>query len=261
MSDNKIYSPIIVCGVARSGTTFICNLLNEHPDIAMSDEFFIYKTPSVVKFFHEWSTAHPTLSGRANTDVRKAFIMRMLWFYSSQDHIQKKGLTSKRFGNKTPGAEHYIDFYDDVFKNNLPLYVYTLREGKSVFLSVRNTDWGRKAHINGQLNRYIDSIKAIETFQKIHPERVLILQLDRIEPTYESRLKEIRKLLDFIDEKPVDEILRFVERWEPAHTTKQVRRKDPESIQKSLSDDELKLLFNHKEYQNILRKYGYELSS
>lgn len=258
MSKHRKQSPIIICGSARSGTTFIRNLLNEHPDIAVSDEYFLYKTPSIVKFFKEWSAAIPILADRGDPGGRKADLMRMLWFYSSQENLLEKGLTSRRYGNKTPGAKHFIDFYDYVFENNPPLYVYVLRQGKSVFLSVRNTDWGKKVHISGQIRRYVDSVKAIENFQKWNPERAFIIQLDKIEPTHEARLKETHRLLDFIEEKPVAEILRYAKTCKPAHTTKQVRRKDPETIQKHFSEGELKILANHKEYQSILKKYGYE---
>ena len=252
------FSPIIVCGAARSGTTFIWRLLDSHPEIAMSDEFFIYKTPSLVPFFQEMNTAFDSLVNRGDLGTRKAQIMRMLWFYTSNEHGMKKGMTARRYGNKTPGAEHYISFYDDVFEKYPPLYIYILRKGKDLFLSVRNTEWGKNANINGLTKRYIDSIKTIEAFQNMSPETLFMLQLDKISQNEEDRLRMTKRLLDFIGEEIVEEMMPFLKAWKPAHTTQDVRRKDPDSILKKLPKKDIEFLKHHKEYQDLMRKYGYK---
>lgn len=163
----------------------------------MSDEFFIYKTPSLITWFQEMTKAFDTLDNRFDNQddwgTRKMQIMRLFWFYTSKSHHIEKGLTARRFGNKTPGVEHYIEFYDNIFEKNPPLYIYVLREGKKVFLSTLNMDWGKNAHIKGQLKRYLDSIAIIETYQQKHLGRVYILQPDKIEPTYEARVWKRQK--------------------------------------------------------------------
>jgi hypothetical protein len=250
-------NPIIVCGIARSGTTFARDLLHAHPDIAMSDEFFLYKIPSIIPMFTELATAFETLHSRGDWNERKAQIMRMLWFYTSQSQRMEEGMNARRFGNKTPGAEHYIEFYDSIFDANSPLYVYLLRQGEKVFLSRYNVDWGNIPPIRGQLKRYLNSISVIEAYQEVHPDRVYILQLDRITPTFEARLEETQKLLAFLGEHLVDEMLPFISTWKPVQTTAQVRRKDPQSTIRELPQEDKRVLYSNDEYNRYMAKYGY----
>lgn len=251
-------NPIIVCGMARSGTTFILELLNAHPDIAISFEYFIYKTPSLISWFQEMNAVFNTPGTQGDWITLKGQIMRMLWFHISQHHRVEKGMTARRFGNKTPGAEHYIEFYDDVFEKNPPLYVYVLREGKKVFLSTLNMDWGKNAHIKGQLKRYLDSVAIIEAFKKQHSERVYILQLDKIEPTYEARLEETKKLFAFIGEEVVDEMLPFIMAWIPEHSTDALQFNDSQLIIKELPPEYENFLNENEMYQQLMEKYGYK---
>lgn len=144
----------------------------------MSDEFFLYKTPSLLRFFREFDEVRSPLLAQEERKFRKEKMLKMLWFYAGREERLEKSRAARRFGNKTPGAEHYIDFHDDVFKVHSPLYVYVLRRGEDVFLSVRNTDWGKNSHINGLVTRYIDSIKAIESFSSLYPKRCFIIQLE-----------------------------------------------------------------------------------
>lgn len=258
MLTEKTFSPIIVCGSARSGTTFVWRLLDSHPQIAMSDEFFIYKTPSLVPFFQEMNATFNSLVNRGDLSTRKEQIMRMLWFYTSNEKRLKKGMTVRRYGNKTPGAEHYIDFYDDVFEKHPPLYIYLLRKGKDVFLSVRNTEWGKNANMNGLVNRYLESIKAVEAFQEINSKRIFILKLDKIGNDEQSRMKMTKSLFEFVGEEIEEEMMPFLRAWKPVHTTQDVRRNDPDSILRELPEKDIEFLEYHEEYQHFMNKYGYE---
>ena len=78
MTGEKRFSPIIVCGSARSGTTFICDLLDSHPEISMSDEFFLYKTPSLLSFFGELDGVRSPLLPKEEKRTRKEQMMKML---------------------------------------------------------------------------------------------------------------------------------------------------------------------------------------
>ena len=74
-----------------------------------------------------------------------------------------------------------------LFELHPPLYVYKLREGRKVFLSSYNMNWGQAPPINdqlqpsiqGQVKRYLESITIMEQYRKEHPGRVYFFQLDR----------------------------------------------------------------------------------
>jgi len=257
VSEGQKSAPIIVCGSARSGTTFVCDLLDSHPDIAMSDEFFLYKTPSLVSFFEEAEEVSSPLLSEGERRERKGQMMKMLWFYAGRAGRLEKSRTSRRFGNKTPGAEHYIEFYDRVFEAHPPLYVYVLRKGEDTFLSVRNTEWGKNAHINGLVNRYLDSIKRIESFISENPGRCFMLQLDRMPHDAEGRRDGVSRLMEFLDEEILDPMVPFITAWKSVHSTRTLRRDNPDAIIDSLSEDDLRFLENNSGYQEVLQRYGY----
>jgi hypothetical protein len=254
----ELTRPIIVCGVARSGTTFVQDLLDAHPEIGVSDEFFLYRMPAVQALFGELAATVAERVGPENWPQRKAQLMRALWFQASRQPRLEKGLTSRRFANKTPGAEHYLDFYDDVFSGAPPLWIYMLREGRQVFVSRKNMRWGKIPTIRQQVRRYLDSLALIEAYRQRNPERVLVFQLDRIEATPAARRAAVDRLFAYVQEQVVDEVADFVERWRPVQTSVQHHaRTGPGEILTELPPDEQKFLGRHRDYQSAMQRYGY----
>jgi hypothetical protein len=244
--------------VARSGTTFTQDLLDAHPEIGVSDEFFLYRVPAVQSLFDELNAIVANRAGAENWPQRRAHLMRTLWFHGSRESRLVKGMSSRRFANKTPGAEQYLEFYDGVFAAAPPLYVYMMREGRKVFISRNNMSWGKKRGIKQQVKGYLDSLAVLEAYRREHGDRVFVFQLDRIEPTPEARLREVTRLFAFLREDVVDEVARFVQKWKPAQTSVQYRRRTGGSeILTELPHDEQTYLDRHRDYQAVMRRYGY----
>jgi hypothetical protein len=133
-----------------------------------------------------------------------------------------------------------------------------LREGRRVFVSRKNMRWGKIPTIRQQVRRYLDSLSAIETYQKEHPDRVFVFQLDRIEPTPEARLEAVRRLFTYVQEDVVDEVADFVQKWTPVQTTVQHHaRTGSGEILKELPPDEQRFLDRHRDYQAAMQRYGY----
>jgi hypothetical protein len=257
MESKNLINPIIVCGVARSGTTFVRDLLNSHPAIAMADEFFLYKVPSVLSLFEEMQQAFNERISNAEWNRRKIEMMRLIWFSASREDRAAKNKTTCRFGCKTPGAEHYTEFYDKVFEQSPPCYIYLLREGRKVFLSRKNMDWGGEPDIRGQVKRYLHSITTMESFRSKSMERIYLLQVDQIGKTFEERLKKVEHLFDFLQEEVSDGVRTFVEQWTPTQTTVQKLGTGARPKFTELFPEEEAFLLNNEEYQEVMRRYGY----
>lgn len=257
MSCPPLKKPIIVCGVARSGTTFVRDLLHSHPDIAIADEFFLYRIPSLIPLFEELRALAGRRLSQEEWQARKAGMMRTLWFSVSQEARLQKQSAVRRIGCKTPGAEHFIDFYDDVFSLTAPLYVYVIREGYKVFVSRKNMEWGKVPTVQSQLKRYLQSIAAIEAFRHAAPERVHIIQLDALGNRYDERKVAVDALFRFVGESPSPEVEAFVHRWRPSQASAPRCRSAGRKPITSLSENERNILLSNSEYCDTMRRYGY----
>lgn len=256
MNGDDLTPPVIVCGVARSGTTFVQNLIDAHRDIAMSDEFFLYRMPTIEQLLTELGDAFP--ARRGDWPHRRAQIVRALWFGLSGEQRAAVGLSARRFGNKTPGAERYFDFYDQLFEVALPQYVYVLRRGADVFLSRANVRWGdRVPPIEKQLRWYKHSVAVMEEFRARHPERLHVVQVDRTGDTVEDRWKLVQGLFGFIGEIPDAGVGQFVEDWPRPQTSRAKVEQQGRDLVTELTEEQRRVLDADQDYQELLRRYGY----
>jgi hypothetical protein len=254
MTFDRRTSPILICGRVRSGTTFARALLESHPDIAISDEFPIWEMPSLPGFLQE-ATRNFRSVERGDWDDRRAGIIRAIWFNYSNDERLEKGMRSRRYGNKTPAMEWRIPFYEKAFAKTPPLYVYMLREGERVFASRNAMPWrDAPPPVERQLRQYLNSLRWIEEFREEHPARVMICQLDRIEPTYEARRKATETLLDFLGESIDPAMEGFIREWRSVHTLGDIKESPPRAV---LPPKDKELLEENEEYQQAMRRYGY----
>jgi hypothetical protein len=82
------------------------------------------------------------------------------------------------YGYKSPNNEQYFDFYEDIFSEMPPVYIYCIRNFKDNFLSV-STRWPERK-IENVADQYLASIKQFHYMKKTAPERVLLFNLDRL---------------------------------------------------------------------------------
>lgn len=258
MEINSMPKPIIVCGMARSGTTFVRNLFNSHSDIAMSDEFFLYKYPSISSLFSDFRVVLEAAGNRGELGPRKALVMYSLWFAASSDIYLEETWKASYFGNKTPGAEHDFEFYEDVFAACPPTYVYVMRNPVNVFISRLNMNWGPLPNIRQQIGRYLKSIARYEEALHRFADRVQLLQIDKMGGDYEARLSYVETLFSKIGLPLDDKLKQFVKRWKPAQTAKS-KLKRGQKLVTALSEEDVSTIRAHSKIMDVIEKYGYEV--
>lgn len=147
-TDVTIKQPIIVLGSARSGTTFLGNLLGRHPDVCFIEE------PRLVWKFGNDARSDMLRPQHARPEVvahiRGQFAKRM------------KISGGVRILEKTPSNSLRLDFVRTVFPD--ALFVHILRNGYDSALSIRSFS---SKHSTG-----LPKARLMQRLKEIHPRQV-----------------------------------------------------------------------------------------
>lgn len=91
--------PLVIIGAPRSGTTFLCNVLNQHPQIHLTDESRVFV---LLKDFIEVRSNRPDLIGRDFRDRFVAFARNSLGEWVERFYREVLGVTAPIWGDKHP---------------------------------------------------------------------------------------------------------------------------------------------------------------
>jgi hypothetical protein len=176
-------TPLILCGVARSGTRMISDILNAHPNILVEAEMHAKTIEAYFAFLDQVQQNFDHYS------ARKGYALDKHWQRSQTDlhHLffatagkrrtsLEPGTEIKYHGLKTPGYERYFEQFEAMFKRQPPLYVYALRQPGAVWRS-----WvtrGFDASFDTFLTRYQRSLRQALAIKTAAPERLALFNLD-----------------------------------------------------------------------------------
>ncbi len=91
--------PLVIIGAPRSGTTFLCNVLNRHPLIELTDESRIFVC---IKDLIEARSARPDLIGVAFHDRFTRFVRDRAGGWIEDFYRNELGFTAPIWGDKHP---------------------------------------------------------------------------------------------------------------------------------------------------------------
>ena len=206
--------PVFIIGYPRSGTTLVQSLLATQSGLAALHE---------THFFNILAREIRTSKGKIDTDCLDHVILnireRIRLSVNAEKHIRKivskNGISSKmlfeiiiidnllaqvdfdkikqlRWIEKTPDHALFIDdiyaFYPDA------KFVFVLRNPEKAIISrKRHFKWSKEDEwpIEKHIDRWLDSIHAIETFNEKHPESVLFVRLEDVVRDYSKKIKQI----------------------------------------------------------------------
>ncbi len=232
MAGMRDTSLVVICGVPRSGTSFVGRLLNRSPDLAVFVETPGLSTfPSLMELvgqYRGWCAriaSDPVQSWRAITpDLVEERVREILLAFcravrpavdpgdSSRWDAPEKS-PSSTICLKAPGAESDAPLYDSLFPTRKPKYVYCMREPGAVYGSLLSMAWGagmRPEDFLAQLRRSVDRAEALLSER---PPRAFVFAIDRVGPALAAREGFVERLFQFIDVPVVPEALRFAADW------------------------------------------------
>lgn len=245
---------IIICGNPRSGTQMISNILRAHPAIAITAEF---PPPALASTFDLLDKIDMRLAKfpkhNESWQNERGRLLQDIWIRTSTPHTIAKSRSCRIVGNKTPGAEFFIEQFESAFYPVSPIYVYCLREGRKVLRSLKNMPWNVNP-FKTNLERYKESVKIAERFREQAADRIIFCQIDQV--TQETGGLEAlgNRLFRFIGEDVTPEVSAKLQDLKPAQPLRSVRTSDKVV---ELTGREIKRLYSDNEYKRICRAYGY----
>ena len=168
---------VIVCGMPRSGTRSVANILNASEEVLITAEF-----PSGVtnKLFSLVNAMGNFFDKRAYKDkdaweLKKAQLVHDVWLANS---VFDGDLNKYNYiGNKTPSNELFFSQYESVFSSEKPYYVYCFRSPLKVISSLENMPWNKETPMENW-ERWKESFKIYQRMVRKAPGRVLLVSFD-----------------------------------------------------------------------------------
>lgn len=191
---------LFVLGSARSGTTFLNNLLDAWFGYGMGPE------GTFVEHFHRRLKRYGPLSDKRNLDrlvedvsrCQMLEIMRKKYGEGKRLDVTAQEILARvpeptyagvvygvfraiadlqgksNVGNKNPGYWTHLDLLNELFPKRAK-YIAIVRDGRDVFLSLQGTPWGGHSAF-AAARRWCGALAAIEAFRAVcGPERFLLL--------------------------------------------------------------------------------------
>lgn len=235
--------PIIVCGTARSGTTALSIMLNQHEEIGLAREVPMSRLPSLAALLSETATYHRS----AWTTERRADVVRALWYFIGRP-VPRHKRDLRRWGMKTPWSELDAELWNPLVE---PLWIYVLRRGDRVFRSHIRLGWTDEEDPEPLIDRYKQSIRRGEALQAQGTAHICQMDLagDR-----DSRGRLARDLFDFLEEEIDPGVQSFVESWPTKHPA---THPAGENDTAQLPGRWQALLEADGEYQEMMQTHGY----
>lgn len=127
--------PVIVAGMARSGTTVVGAMVRKCGDIVLFPELSPHSTPAMFDLFEQLRATLFSQRWRAFTpadvDARVVELLRRVW--GAGRDVEDDDIGQARFGIKQPHAEEMHGVFASVLGAHRPQWVYSMRDPVAVY--------------------------------------------------------------------------------------------------------------------------------
>jgi hypothetical protein len=247
-------TPLIICGMGRSGTRNTANVLNCHESVSLYGEipFGIMK-----QLFNVLDTADKSYSGK---DYHRSLWSKKKakFIYSSFNYLGKASLMQEKhtacfIGHKTPHHEKLFYDYERHFGSVgiLPIYLYCCRDADSCWRSYKSMNWGAKRTIESFLVEYNESFNCLEHMLSKAEGRVHIVKLNDLKSANNQLEYYIKAIFNPLGLEIDDDTAMRIASVENSNATIKVTGKPPVELDFA----EIKLIEDNKSIRDISFKY------
>ncbi|USD22390.1 sulfotransferase [Microbulbifer variabilis] len=243
--------PVIIFGNPRSGTRMCATVLNVHPDICITDEF--YNVEMLLNLANRQISSF--LSKRVDEDsipLRKELLVKNYWTLRCTFDQIEKSHKAVIIGNKTPRAEKHYQTYEEIFSINKPIYIYCARNAYDVLRSIKNLkniQWN-KLPFKDLFENYKNSYRIYTEIKEKYPDRIIFINVDKLDKL--QPFEVYRPIFDILKLKYNADFIECINRISPQNTLEKVKKviKDSSPVEE-LTVDEEEFISNCHEYKKI----------
>lgn len=187
------FTPLFVVGMPRAGTRFMTDALNLSSEVAIQGEVFAETIETVRQLFLDLD---PRLDWRGRSEdwgLRKQHLLTAVWTNTAKSAPVPMSEGCRFFGFKSPHHERFFDFYEEMFTDDPPIWVFNVRNFRGLFRSLSSMTWrkGVKATIPYIGAEYLRAMDELDHMLASAPDRVIPFVLDNYQEDQEGYLTGI----------------------------------------------------------------------
>lgn len=227
-----VNSPVIVCGLPRSGTSLTRDLINTSSNVLILDEFPSNRFSAVFTLAEQLAQAdreqYETWRNlRSQGAARTMELIATAWALASRELLWRRFRKARldRVGMKTPLAELDYGHYERLLGEHAPLVVYCWRPPWGVYESLLSLAWGAHYTPESFLTNLESSLEAIVTLRRDRPEKVFVFDVARTLINHRMRRQTVTQLFSFVGAQRTWQTIRFLMKWPAVNS----RKKGPSS--------------------------------
>lgn len=212
--------PIIVCGMARSGTSLVGQLIKASGNAVIFPEMSPHSTTAIFDLLPQVRATIRAQRWRpfsdADIEARVVELLRRIWG-AGRDPELHDDVGQPRFGLKQPHAEELRARFVTTLAAFPPQWVYTVRDPVAIYDSTLRMSAGGDLSPGQFAERFENSLSQIE--ELVATGDGFTFQADRAAGNPEYRLMRSRRLYEFLGLPFGAAAERFVDKWPQINTS------------------------------------------
>lgn len=248
-----ISRPVVVCGMARSGTSLVGQLLKTSPDIVVFPELSPASTPAVFDLLTQVRHTIHAQSWRPfsaeDIEARVIELLRRVWG-AGRDPDMHDDTGQRRFALKQPHAEDWAEHFHASLPTYPPQWVYTYRNPAAIYDStLRQAGWGDISP-----DAFMETfLRSVSTARRLADRGDLFaFDVERATTEKGHRLDQIDGLFSHLELTPTGRTTRFVENWPQVNTSEAQNRGPLTSEEITARVASFRRHLRHRELEELL---------
>lgn len=173
------YTPIVICGMGRSGTRNVADNIARHPKVQIYGEIPPQMMDSFLNFYSTVDYSYSRSEFKGSWEKRKEEFFFDCLNNISKEKIELKKVEREYVGYKSPRHEQFFEKIEACFAKSekKPIYIYCARDALSCWRSYRSMEWN-KLSIQDFFSEYISSFNKFFEMSEKYSDRVVVFNLN-----------------------------------------------------------------------------------